>query len=107
MNLLRETGINGQEPFWMVGNVAGQKTQELSEYRIVFLYNFHARKYDLAAGTDRVVNLVTLDQLQGTADCFRHRSLVAVGQCGMTTGSNDARDAAVIPEMLRRNAFQR
>ena len=50
--------IDGLQMFRMAGNVEGQKAQELTEHRIVFLGNFHAGENDLTAGTDRVVNFV-------------------------------------------------
>lgn len=51
----------------MAGNVAGQKAQELTEHRVIFMVGGSASQHHLATGADAVVNLVALAQPQRAA----------------------------------------
>ena len=43
MDALHETGVNGLEPFRVTGNITGQKTEELSEHRVILFGSLDAR----------------------------------------------------------------
>ena len=66
----------------MASDVGSQEAEELAEYRVVTVGCFDARQHHLAAGANGVVDLVALAQLEGTTHGFRHRGLVAIGECG-------------------------
>jgi hypothetical protein len=66
----------------MTGEVIGKKGQKLTKHGIITSRELAPCQYDFSAGADRVVNFVTLAEMENTTHRFRHRGLIAVSQSG-------------------------
>ncbi len=71
----------------MVGHVASQEAQKLSEQRVVNFSARNAAEQQLAAGVDVGLDLAALTELQGARQGLRQGDWVAVAQCEFHVGA--------------------